>query len=175
MTKTDIIRELRVRHERFTAHIAALDERSFLFSYNGKWTAGQQLEHIHRSVKPLVLALRLPTFALRLAFGTANRPSRDYDALVAKYHAKLNAGGAASGRFVPPPVAYADRESLRAETLAIVQKVCKALERFTEDDLERYILPHPLLGKITLREMMYFTAYHVEHHQALTDRNLTHL
>jgi hypothetical protein len=76
---------------------------------------------------------------------------------------------------VPPPVAYADRERLRTETLATVQKVCKALERFTEDDLERYILPHPLLGKITLREMMYFTAYHVEHHQALTDRNLTHL
>jgi len=175
MTKPDIIRELHVRHERFTAYITALDERSFLFSYNGKWTAGQQLEHIHRSVKPLVLALRLPTFALRLAFGTANRPSRGYDALVAKYHAKLNAGGAASGRFVPPPVAYADRESLRAETLATVQKVCKALERFTEDDLERYILPHPLLGKLTIREMMYFTAYHVDHHEALTERNLTHL
>ncbi len=175
MTKPDIIRELHVRHERFTDHVTALDERSFLFSYNGKWTAGQQLEHIHRSVKPLVLALRLPTFALRLAFGTANRPSRDYDALVAKYHAKLNAGGAASGRFVPPPVAYSDRERLRQETLATVQAVCKALDSFTEEDLERYILPHPLLGKLTIREMMYFTAYHVDHHEALTKRNLTHL
>lgn len=175
MTKPDIINELLARHKRFTAHIVALPEKSFLFSFSGKWTAGQQLEHIHRAVNPLVLALRLPKFALRLAFGTSNRPSRDYDALVAKYHAKLAAGGTASGRFVPPPVAFADRESLRAETLATVQKVCNALERFTEDDLERYILPHPLLGKITLREMMYFTAYHVEHHQALTDRNLTHL
>jgi hypothetical protein len=26
-------------------------------------------------------------------------------------------------------------------------------------------LPHPLLGKLTLREMLYFTAYHADHHR----------
>lgn len=42
----------------------------------------------------------------------------------------------------------------------------------TCDELDKYILPHPLLGKLTIREMMYFTIYHVEHHKKLTERGL---
>ena len=34
-------------------------------------------------------------------------------------------------------------------------------------DLDVYILPHPLLGKVTLREMLYFTIHHNEHHLEL--------
>ena len=30
--------------------------------------------------------------------------------------------------------------------------------------LDHYLLPHPLLGKITLREMLFFSAYHIQHH-----------
>jgi hypothetical protein len=33
-----------------------------------------------------------------------------------------------------------------------------------EADLDRYLLPHPLLGKLTLREMLHFTLYHNYHH-----------
>ena len=38
------------------------------------------------------------------------------------------------------------------------------LTDINEYDLDNYQLPHPILGKISLREMLYFTAYHVEHH-----------
>jgi hypothetical protein len=33
-------------------------------------------------------------------------------------------------------------------------------------------LPHPLLGKLTLREMIYFTIYHVQHHHKLVQNQL---
>jgi hypothetical protein len=33
-------------------------------------------------------------------------------------------------------------------------------------------MPHPLLGKITAREMIYFTVYHSEHHVAATKKRL---
>ncbi|MCB9182399.1 MAG: DinB family protein [Flavobacteriales bacterium] len=49
--------------------------------------------------------------------------------------------------------------------------LCKRTSRWSESDLERYLLPHPLLGKLTLREMLYFTLYHVQHHQALVQRD----
>ncbi len=173
MTRQAIIQTLRERHIKFADDILNLSESNFLFAPNGKWTAGQQLEHIYRAVNALVLPFWLPKFVLKIAFGTANRPSRDYDALVAKYHAKLADGGRASGRFVPPSVDYNEREMVRSRLLQSVEKLCKALEGYSEEDLDRYILPHPLLGKITLREMMYFTAYHVEHHAALTQRNLS--
>jgi hypothetical protein len=34
----------------------------------------------------------------------------------------------------------------------------------TEDDLDNYLVKHPLLGRITLRELCYFTIYHTQHH-----------
>ncbi|MFY7998028.1 MAG: DinB family protein [Candidatus Kapaibacteriota bacterium] len=173
MSKDYILSELLARHQHFSEAVSGLSEHDFLYAVPGKWSAGQQLDHIYRAVNALLLPFRLPKFVLRMAFGTANRPSRDYDALVAKYHAKLAGGGRASGRFLPPPIAYNEREAVRSKTLQSVQKLCKALERYSEEDLDRYILPHPLLGRITLREMMYFTAYHVEHHEALTKRNLS--
>ena len=45
-------------------------------------------------------------------------------------------------------------------------------DKFSEDEIDTYILPHPLLGKLTIREMIYFTIYHVEHHQNNTKQNL---
>ena len=40
------------------------------------------------------------------------------------------------------------------------------------DDLDKYVLPHPLLGKVTLREMLYFTIHHNEHHLELLKAGL---
>ena len=36
-----------------------------------------------------------------------------------------------------------------------------------EKELDQYMLPHPILGKVTYREMLYFTMYHVNHHYSL--------
>ena len=42
------------------------------------------------------------------------------------------------------------------------------VENWKESDLDKYVLPHPLLGKISLREMLYFTDFHILHHNTLT-------
>ena len=47
------------------------------------------------------------------------------------------------------------------------EKLIAKIEKQTESDLDKYILPHPLLGKVTLREMLYFTIHHNEHHLEL--------
>ncbi len=39
-----------------------------------------------------------------------------------------------------------------------------AMDRWRDSDLDRLRLPHPLLGKLTVREMLYFTLYHNAHH-----------
>ena len=44
-------------------------------------------------------------------------------------------------------------------------RLISKMERWKDVDLDRYLLPHPLLGKITLREMLYFTTFHIQHHQ----------
>lgn len=145
--------------------IRNLSDRELLYAPKDKWNALQQLDHLIKSVAPVNMAMGLPKFVLSWQFGIANRPSRSYDALVDRYHIKLQAGGRASGAFVPPmQLDPADKEALLNKLQSIVQKLVRKILRQNEVSLDRYILPHPLLGKLTLREMLYFTAYHASHH-----------
>jgi hypothetical protein len=167
MNKQEILGKLIANHRSFIHGLKPLSEQEFLFAPEGKWNAGQQLDHIYRSVKPLNQALMLPPFVIRLLFGKANRPSRTYEELVSRYRQKLESGGTAPGRFVPQGTSYEGRIALAGSMMAAVEGVAKKAGRFSESNWDELILPHPLLGKVTLREMLYFTIYHVEHHGTL--------
>jgi hypothetical protein len=71
-------------HQVFTDYVLSLNEQEYEYAAAGKWSAGQQLEHIIKSVSPVANALAMPLDMLATTFGTANRPSRSYDELVAK-------------------------------------------------------------------------------------------
>ncbi len=168
-----IISELRENHTAFFNFIKDLEDEDFVFSPPGKWTAGQQLEHIFLSVKPLNSALRLPAFFLKFNFGKANRPSKSYEELVEKYKVKLGGGGpAGNSRFFPAPVDLSRKALLLEKTAREIETLTRKIRKFSESALDELILPHPLLGKITLREMMFFTIYHVQHHHHFTKQNL---
>ncbi len=172
MTKKEIIHQLTIKHSEIADLISSLNDTDFCYSSDSKWTAGQQLDHIILSVSPLAKALLLPRFILKRLFGKANRPSKDYDSLVKKYVSKLDAGGKAPTPFIPKTVESNQKKKLKSKSLKLVTKLCKQVDGFSEQQLDEYILPHPLLGKVTIREMLYFTIYHAEHHQKITLRNL---
>jgi len=172
MEKSEITSLLTEKHQRFVREFESLNEHQFCSSANDKWSASQQLDHIIRAVQPVVLAFTLPPFVLKIFFGSANRSSKTYDALVEKYKSKLAAGGKASGRFVPGKLTYAQKNSSIKKVIDLVSSLNQKVERKTEAELDQLILPHPLLGKLTLREMLYFTAYHAEHHALSTVKNL---
>lgn len=172
MTGNEISRQIRENHQAFIAMMLGFNETDFTKSTNGKWTPGQQLDHIRLSVKPLVSALTLPDFVIGLLFGKANRASKSYEDLVAKYKTALDNGAAASPRFVPKKVSFEQREPIAKQLSELVGKLESRISRYPEKKLDSLILPHPLLGKLTLREMLYFTNYHVIHHHQLTNRDL---
>jgi hypothetical protein len=172
MFREEIIIELKSNYQDFTGYLLSLEENEFMYAAVGKWTAGQQMEHLIRSIQPLNKALRLPRFLLKLIFGKANRPSKDFDSLVAKYKTKLVAGGQASGRFLPASVDFSSRTVLAGKLSQLVESLCLIIRSYSEDQLDQLIMPHPLLGKLTIREMLYFTIYHAEHHKNNTSRNL---
>ena len=165
--KSQIISALSEKIDAFNNYISPLNEEQFEATPGGKWSAGQNLDHLIRSIKPLQLAYRLPKFALLVLFGSTNRPSRTYDELVTKYKAKLTAGGKASGPFTPPAISFEKKEVLIRKYEEQKQKLIAKVEKQDEKDLDKYILPHPLLGKVTLREMLFFTIHHNEHHLEL--------
>jgi hypothetical protein len=162
--KPQIISALNEKIDAFNSYIEPLTKEQFEVTPNGKWSAGQNLDHLIRAIKPLQLAYRLPKFALLILFGKTNRSSRTYDELVTKYKTKLAKGGKASGPFIPPVISFEKKLTLIRKYKEQKQKLIAKVEKQEEKDLDTYILPHPLLGKVTLREMLFFTIHHNEHH-----------
>ena len=172
MNKEEIIIHLKRNHAAFIDGIDSLNENEFNFAPAGKWNTGQTLDHLGRAVGALASALTLPLFLFAGLFGKANRPSKTYDGLVTRYKEKLAAGGKAHSRYLPKKISYADRKKAFAALQKSVDKICRVIGRYSEEQLDNYILPHPLLGKITLREMMFFTIYHAEHHRLIILRDV---
>jgi hypothetical protein len=136
----------------------------FVWRPEGRWTMGQHLDHLVRSVKPVNLGLSLPKFIVRLGLGTSGRTSMLYGDLTSKYEKALDDGGKASGRYLPPAVGVGQRDGLLAQHRGERDRLVRLLDRWTEADLDHFAAPHPLLGKVTLRELLFFTIHHHDHH-----------
>jgi hypothetical protein len=140
----------------------------------GVWSAADQVRHLTKSLRGIAQGLCVPRAVLRVLFGRAARPSRSFGDLRQDYWAVLAAGGKA-GRFAPRALEPAERsEGTRAQLMArhadAVGAFGRALARWPEDALDRYVLPHPLLGKLTIREMASFALYHNVHHVHVAER-----
>jgi len=167
-----ITKELIENHLKFTNYIASLTISNYEYSYQEKWNAGQHLDHIIKSVAVLTKAFGLPKFILKIKFGTANRDSRTSEALIEKYLEKLKVAKPTPSRFHPDVIDFSKKEKAMMLLHKKVAKLCSRAIKLSDKDLDLYILPHPLLGKLTLRELLYFTSYHVKHHHELITTSL---
>lgn len=162
MNKSEIQKVLHQNYTSFVDSVKNMSEGEAMKSAEGKWSPARLLDHLIKSVRPVKLAFSLPTFILSLFFGRANRPSRNYAELIDRYHSKLASGGKASRPFIPDQIN--ELSPLYRKMERSIHTLNRLIDNFSEADLDRLILPHPLLGKLTLREMLYFTAYHAQHH-----------
>lgn len=165
--KDEIRKALDEKVNAFNNYIIPLNKEQLEATPGNKWSAGQNLDHLIRSIRPLQLAYSLPRFMLSLMFGKANRPSKTFDELVEKYNSRLSTGGRASGQFIPKAIVFEQKELLLKKYNKHKEKLISKIAKISEEDLDKYILPHPLLGKITLREMLFFTIHHNVHHLEL--------
>jgi len=174
MNKDSLAKALKAHHQAFSDYLQALSPEAYAYQKNGeKWSAGQELSHILKSVSPINQALAIPKLLLKSQFGKSNRPSRTYEGLVDRYQTKLKDVSAdITNPFVGTPVAHAELPAVCDKLLKKVSRLGEQMGKFSEEDMDLYILPHPLLGKLTLREIMYFTIYHVQHHQENSRKNL---
>jgi hypothetical protein len=132
----------------------------------GKWTTGQHTLHLLQSLKPLNLALSMPKFLLRYKYGTANRSPRPYDAIVKRYHERLEGakGKTYKGSQNMKVPSLKDKEYIINRLEVECKKLQHKTKKWSDKDLDHLILPHPLMGKMPVREMIMWTAYHVTHH-----------
>ncbi|MDT0608085.1 DinB family protein [Croceitalea rosinachiae] len=176
MDKLEIKALILTNHQAFLSKLDELSDIDFMKSTNGKWTAGQQLEHILKSTKPVARAFEIPKSVLKDKFGLASKPSRDYKKIVADYLETLrqNPDYKLEERFSPEEVDLEQKNEKLKALKEVIEKLTVGIENFTEPELDIYILPHPVMGKFTLREVLYFVAYHVTHHDKQILQNLRH-
>jgi hypothetical protein len=144
----------------------ALNDEQFFHQPSGKWSPAQQVKHLIISADKTRLAYQLPKFIVRLYTGKPNRPSRSYDELVQRYKTKLAQGGKASAAFVPKELRTEyGKNNLMIEFNRSMDKLSSSIHKnLSESQSDNYLAPHPLLGKITLRELGFFTIHHTYHH-----------
>lgn len=173
------LRESLASEERDVAEFfRSLSPEEFVLRVADAWTPAEQFQHLSTAVSAVARGLSISPWILRLRFGRAQQPSRSFVELRDDYRDRLARGGRASGRFVPPreDLSLEQTTSRQAQLLARWQRVnsrlVAALERWSDRNLDRIQLPHPILGKITAREMVFFTIYHGHHHIAAAKRRL---
>ena len=165
--------------ERYVAEFfASLTPDEFVLREGSAWTPAEHLDHLNRAVSAVARGLSAPRFLLLLRFGWGRRKSRTYEALRDDYRSRLSAGGRAGGGFIPAvgDLTSAEAALRRKELLArwgrVNERLCTALASWSDRNLDRIQLPHPLLGKITTREMIYFTIHHGQHHVTVAKSRL---
>lgn len=166
-TKTDLIEQLTHVQRGVIESVEAIPSGAFDRSRGEGWSAAGYLKHLILSIKPFARALKFSAEQLRNHFGQPDRPSRSYDELVSVYQARLDAGARAEDydRVTPDSYRMPDGvEDVRAYLLQTWNdsnnRLLDALRDWNEADLDGYQLPHPAVGMVTVREMLFFTLYH---------------
>lgn len=165
----EIVAAMTRLHAESERYLAAIPAPEFALPQGEKWSPADHVRHLAKSTYPLVGALGLPKLLLGLRFGRSRAESRPFSVVRELYRTTLRETGATAGRFSPSPQAPpADPAAWQQEVLAKWRGAVSALALKTpgwsEAALDRYRLPHPLLGMLTVREMLLFTVYHNAHH-----------
>ncbi len=173
VTRDEALETLANEMNGFTATLTSLSDEAFwaVPTVEGRvrWSPAQNLHHLIRSSTITRLALRLPGFVLRWQWGTPNRPGRSYAELAKRYDEKLAQVRDGFANPFGPKVQPAPgvRARLMRQWRSEQEKFAQTAKGWREEDLDKYLVAHPLLGRLTLRELLYFTAYHTNHHHRL--------
>lgn len=164
-SKLEIISALQDSNQRAQAWFSAIPTQEYFARQGEVWSAADNVDHMLKAIKPIVKALKLPRVALQTMFGKADKPSRTYEEVCQTYRAEIAKGAKASGRFLPDEdVPVENREVFKEQQLGELSKAVETLisacENWDEDTLDQYQLPHPIIGNLTIREMLFFTIYH---------------
>ena len=130
----------------------------------GKWSPGDIIGHLILSTKPVNKAFSTPKLILKTTFGKIKRTSYSYEEVKARYKAIL-LGIKAPAKFEYIGVKEKGKSGLIRSFNTELEKMNKHIDKWKIDDLLSYQIPHPVLGKLSMKEMIFFTIIHTEHHR----------
>ena len=164
-TTAQLINMLKVSNQRVIDWFTAITVEDFFIRYRGEWSAAENVDHLIKAHKPVAKVLKLPKIILRVLFGRPDRVSRTYEELCKAYRDEIAKGAQASGRYLPSQESLNSgterrKKELLDQFLSASTDLVSVAEKWDAKELDGYVLPHPILGKLTIREILYFTIYH---------------
>ncbi len=175
-TKEEIIHSLKTISLAYSKFYSSIPlDIFFTQPSDAGWSPKKNLDHLGKAINAVTLGLISPKFSL-LIFGTNDTASKKMSAIIETYLGKLSSGSKA-GIFTPIEIFQSiDLESKNKALASFeksINKFSKSILNWDESELEKYKLPHPILGNITAREMILFSIYHLFHHTEKVAKRLS--
>lgn len=161
-TRPEILAALEGNARTIAAYFAALPAAVFLDGDSDHWSPGHHLAHL--TATSAAIARGLSSGALPSHPGASSRS-----------YAEVRDAAAASVTATPKDTLLTMGRTVRIETgetqaglveafLAAGVTLREAIAAWTEDALDRSAMNHPLIGLLTVREMLLFAVVHERHH-----------
>jgi hypothetical protein len=162
--KQFVLNELNKQFDLLFEILDTTSKEKLVFGSEQKWSPMMQLDHLIRSTRAVNRGLMVPKFLFPFITGKIKRNPYSYIEIVEKYSNKLAEGAKATGGYIPKERKINDFPKLLIEMKREQKRMIENLNNWTETDLDKNVMPHPIIGKISVREMLFFTIYHIEHH-----------
>ena len=166
MHKDEIADLLEEKYHALISFLENQDDEKWTQGPENKWTSGQQALHLLKSIVPLNDILSMPRFLFKLFFGKTNVQLRDYNTIINNYQEELKSweGKTIKGSQNIRVPKIKDKAYILTRLQVESKKLQYKIRRISDKNLDTLVLPHSVMGKMPIREILMLNAYHVEHH-----------
>jgi hypothetical protein len=163
MTQAELVQALEARHNEVGDYFSNLSEATLLADAAPKWNPAQHLIHLTRANSRIAQGFQARDALPNNESGQA----KSYEVVRETYLTALTQAPsellAKNGATV-----QVETNSSQAQILEAYQQagtgLRQGIQTWTEAELDAKAMPHPLLGLLSVREMLEFALYHDLHH-----------
>jgi hypothetical protein len=131
----------------------------------GKWDTSQHISHLIKTADMVTKGLSIPKIMLRWKFGKTNRPLRDSAAIIEKYRSKLAKTPPGTTFAASAGVSNTDKKEVIQQYTHSITQLNQTIDKsWSESALDKHLLPHPLMGRMPVRELLMWVSLHHIHH-----------
>lgn len=167
-TTSDLVREFQILSERAGKYLRAISVERFFAHPDQGWSIAENVKRLSKTTWPITMGLRLPTAIPSVIFGKG-AGSRSFAEVRETYYASLK-NGFQAGIYTPGKASAgqsAQQEKLIQKFQASVADLVEAFAKLDDAVLDSVRMPHPAIGRITIREMLYSSLNHDIHHMTI--------
>ncbi len=168
-TKSEIIAALEIQKLEIPAFLENIPSEQFFDGSSERWSVGYHVQHITSAVNRVAGGLLNAGVLPKREPATA---SRDFATMREFYLETLKNTPSETLRQLGSRVTleeHTDLEAYKTQLISNFENAItnfnNALEHFDETNLENLGMPHPVMGLLSSREMVFFIVYHNTHHQ----------